>query len=320
MNKIRLILPLFGEAPHRYFSLFLNSIFQNKNIVDMLIVTDDINIKHLSFVHKCSNISTLVISHEELGQKVKDAVKKIFNFTLDTPFAATVNNRSGFYKLCDYKFFLGEMFKEELASYEYWGFLDWDTIFGDIRAIIPDFEKHSVLGTRGHFCCVKNTSQVYEILQDENNWYWLNVDIQKNKHLVKQRICDPLKNILVDEHFIQPTLLKYAKENPDKLNVLDTLVDDIICDISFHNMQGDKPGEGFNMWRMHNYKNQYFLYDKGKLFRVSEEDNIKTEHAYMHLIGRTKLMNNMVKEEDINDELQFIIRPNFFEPYVSKNV
>lgn len=309
MNKICVILPVYGNPPNNY-TQFLNSIVQNANFIDLLIVTDEKN-----KVINQSNIKTLHTSVEELGEKIQKAVKKIFNISIDTVFAERMqSNRYGLYKLTDYKFFYGDMFSEELREYAYWGFLDWDIILGDCGSVLPNFYDYDMIGTRGHFCCFKNTNKLYTIFKDENNWEWLNNNIQQNKHVLRTKLCDTTRSWLFDEHFVQPTLLKYSENPANNFKVFDTMKEKVICDVVHpHKKDNVDYRTNFYLYKNDNYANQYFLYKNGKIFRVSDEDNIKSEHLYVHLMGRSTLLENKINCIDISENLNFIIKPNYFE-------
>ena len=55
---------------------------------------------------------------------MKERIQRIFDFpiSLERP-----------YKLCDYKPSYGEVFKDELAGYDFWGNCDIDLVWGNIK-------------------------------------------------------------------------------------------------------------------------------------------------------------------------------------------
>ena len=55
------------------------------------------------------------------------------------------------YKLCDYKPALGEIFKEVLSGYDYWGFCDIDIILGDMDSFLDDLDAYDVFSTCSNY-------------------------------------------------------------------------------------------------------------------------------------------------------------------------
>ena len=64
--------------------------------------------------------------------------------------------------MCDFRPAYGEIFSDELKTYDYWGHCDMDLIFGDIRAFITDeiLEKYDKIGFQGHSVIYRNTPEV----------------------------------------------------------------------------------------------------------------------------------------------------------------
>ncbi len=151
MKKIAIIIPYFGTFP-KMFDLFLKSAEKNETI-DFLIFTDnDIQGKN--------NIYTYMMSFNEFKEKAQ----KCFDFKISLDFP---------YKICDYKPAFGEIFKDYLKEYDFWGWCDIDLILGDIRKFCTDaiLDEYVRIGTIGPFSIFKNneyTNKLYRTLQSNN--------------------------------------------------------------------------------------------------------------------------------------------------------
>ena len=116
--SIVLIIPYFGKLPN-YFEIFLKTVEFNKDI-NFLIYTDDrTNYKYPS------NVEVVYTTF----QKFREIVQKNFDFeiALSSP-----------YKLCDYKPAYGDILKDKIKKYDYWGHCDIDLAFGNKRKFITD--------------------------------------------------------------------------------------------------------------------------------------------------------------------------------------
>jgi hypothetical protein len=62
------------------------------------------------------------------------------------------------YKLCDFRPAFGEVFREELTGYDFWGHSDLDVIFGRVRDHLPSeaFDADKIL-IQGNFALYRNT-------------------------------------------------------------------------------------------------------------------------------------------------------------------
>jgi hypothetical protein len=136
---MRLIAAHFGPRP-TYFPLVVRSMARNPD-VDWLMLTD------LPVEDPPANLEVHVCSFPELTE----GIQKHFDFriALEDP-----------YKLCDFRPAFGEIFREELAGYDFWGHSDLDVIFGRIRDHMPReaFEADKIL-FQGNFALYRNTPQ-----------------------------------------------------------------------------------------------------------------------------------------------------------------
>jgi hypothetical protein len=115
LNKIILINLWFGEIPE-YFKYHYETCMANKN-VDFLFITDQ-KIELESVNYKVINIDL---------QFLKDRIKNTIG--IDYEFSSNRN-------ICQLKCAFGDIFKEEIKDYLYWGFHDIDTLFGDFNKFI----------------------------------------------------------------------------------------------------------------------------------------------------------------------------------------
>ena len=62
------------------------------------------------------------------------------------------------YKICDYRPFFGEIYKEYTKGYDFWGWCDTDIILGNIRKFISDnvLNEYSKINYSPHFSLIKN--------------------------------------------------------------------------------------------------------------------------------------------------------------------
>ena len=137
--SMRLIAAHFGPRP-TYFALVVRSMAHNPD-VHWLMFTDR------PVEQAPANLEVHVCSFPELTK----SIQKHFDFriALEDP-----------YKLCDFRPAFGEIFREELAGYDFWGHSDLDVIFGRIRNHLPReaFEADKIL-FQGNFALYRNTPQ-----------------------------------------------------------------------------------------------------------------------------------------------------------------
>lgn len=143
--KIALINPYFGLFPN-YFPLVLNSIRQNPQI-DWIFFTDDDRKYNWP-----DNAKVYYMSFQQVQELVQS--KYDFLISLDKP-----------YKLCDYKPAYGEIFKEYILQYDFWGHCDLDVIWGDLSKYITDemLDKYEMLYREGALRLYKNTKKINEL-------------------------------------------------------------------------------------------------------------------------------------------------------------
>ena len=142
MKSIAYIIPYFGKLPN-IFPLWLISCRHNPDI-DWFLFTDDkrpfnyppnVKVKYCSFAD------------------IRDRIQKCFNFKIELNVP---------YKLCDYRVAYGEIFKDELKDYDFWGYCDIDLLWGGIRQFYTDEVLSSCekIGFQGHSTLYKNTREI----------------------------------------------------------------------------------------------------------------------------------------------------------------
>ncbi len=137
--SIRLVVPYYGERPS-YLPLVVRSMAHNPD-VHWLLITDE------PVVDAPPNVSVVVCEFEDLVARVQHHFD--FEISLERP-----------YKLCDYRPAFGEIFREELSGFDFWGHCDLDLVFGRIRDHLPleAFEADKVL-IQGNFALYRNTAE-----------------------------------------------------------------------------------------------------------------------------------------------------------------
>ncbi|MBO7521566.1 MAG: hypothetical protein J6T16_04930 [Opitutales bacterium] len=129
---------------------------------------------------------------------MRDKIQKCFDFKIELEYP---------YKLCDYRVAYGEIFKEELKNYDFWGYCDIDLLWGNIRKFYTDeiLSSYEKIGFQGHSTLYKNTPSV-------NALYKTKIDAAPTY----REIFTSNKNLFFDEDIICKIYgalgVKYFKE------------------------------------------------------------------------------------------------------------
>lgn len=142
MKSICFIVPYFGKLPD-YFQVWLDTCRTNPT-VDWLVFTDD----NTNFSYP-NNVKMNYCSFAD----IKTLIQKNFEFKIVLKTA---------YKLCDYKVAYGEIFKDYLIEYDFWGFCDIDLMWGEIRKFYTEeiMNHYQKIGCQGHATIFKNSPDV----------------------------------------------------------------------------------------------------------------------------------------------------------------
>lgn len=242
MKSIILILPYFGKWPV-WFEAHLISIAKNPS-VNWLMVTD------CSIPEKYpTNITFVKTSLAELNIHVNQIVEA--NVPL-TP-----------RKFCDLKPAYGDIFKQYITEYDFWGFCDMDIIWGDIRKFITDdiLNNYDIISSRkeaisGHFNLFKNTAKL--------NTFYKQIPGYRN-------FFEEPKFMWFDEVKLTEFIKQSGNENK------------IGCRVYW-------PSILLNQERGHDSRQEYYLnrwlWDEGKLINTKT----KNEVMYLHFINWKRFM------------------------------
>lgn len=261
-KSIIVIVCYFGMLPD-YFDLWLKSCGKNKD-VDFILFTDQ-NIN--------KSMENIRIENKRLSDMKTLFEKKLgMNIILDEP-----------YKLCDFRPAYGEIFKEYLIGYDFWGHCDIDQIFGDIRFFLKDevLEKYDRIFYLGHLSLYKNKEYI-------NSAYKLKGSIFNYKE-----VFGDIHNYAFDE-------ITGSKKIFDSNNI----------EIYFNDVAADINPIYSRFLLCNTFKNkkyQVFYWENGKVFRAYiENNNVKVdEFIYIHFQKR-RILNEV---NNINVK-SFYILPN----------
>lgn len=152
--KIKIVTFNFGRSMPEYFSLFLKSCAANPSIHWMLLTDQDC--KEFEFPDNVKLKKTTLFELEKLAQK-KLALPE---FRLKKP-----------YKVCDFKPAWGYLLEEDLMGYDFWGYCDYDVIFGDLKKFFTEdrLDNYDKIYTLGHFSIVRNCKLCNEAFMQSTN-------------------------------------------------------------------------------------------------------------------------------------------------------
>lgn len=270
----------FGHWPN-YFQFWLTSCKYNTGI-DFFLVTD------IETEGYCipQNVFIIKMTFCELVSKIENIIKlpKGGRICCDRP-----------YKICEFRTAYGHLFCDLFEGYDYWGFYDIDTIWGDILHFIPDnIDNHWLkIFPCGHLSFVRNIepyTEVYKIIGKYGIVDWETAFSISKYHFL-------------DEHgglhpfFKSHKFAQYYYRKPD-----------------FDNIYPPKKRKWRN-FRSINYPNKShflcFSYEEGHLYRqyLNGLKVQKEEISYLHISRRS-----MEIKTDVNKQ-RFVIYPNCFDSW-----
>lgn len=268
--KICVIGVYFGKFPE-YIDLWLRTCEFNKD-VDFYIVCDT---KLESYSENIHEIRMTLQDFKKLAE-----IKLNKKLVLEVPF-----------KCCDYKPLYGLIMEDYIGSYDYWGYCDFDMLFGDIIAMAKKYEltKYDKFLTLGHFSLVRNTEEINRLPMS-------------SKYLGStfERMISTGDTIQFDElpGGVNDIMDKECKK------VFKTR---IYADIS-RLWKRIKLAERYIDSTDVNYPHQLFYWKEGRCFRrfIKEGEIEEEEYIYIHLKKR-KYKVDISERERIN---QIVISPN----------
>jgi len=277
MKRIAIVICWFGPLPN-YFRLWCKSCAANPTI-DWLIFTDQ-EIEALPdniHVHRTTLAEIATLARRKLDFP---------NLSLETP-----------YKLCDYKVMYGVIFDDRLKGYDFWGYCDFDMIFGDLRDFFSDemLDRYDKILPCGHLSVYRNTPEV-------NARYKL----PESKFSAEEVMSSPV-NFAFDEW---RCIFKIYKENGFPM------YEEIpYADVSWEH-------ERFSIYRRSaakysapapDFKHQVFYFEDGRIFRAYIDDNgsvCRDQFLYIHLMKRKF----PPVDEDVLNSPAFFCTPSGFLP------
>ena len=117
-SSICLLSCYFGQWPS-FMPLFLESCRRNPTI-DFLFFGDGGPVPHVP-----ANVTIVPLTFDEMLNRLNERL----NLTVDVKDP---------YKLCDFKPAYGHVFEEYLQGYDFWGYTDFDLVYGSIRSFFTD--------------------------------------------------------------------------------------------------------------------------------------------------------------------------------------
>ena len=177
MHSIALIAKYFGK-PSAFLSAWLFTAGLNPT-VDFIFLTDDA--KQYKDYPSYPNIHFFTISENEFAERALKAC----------PGVTKINMKKFGYHCNQFRPMFGVMFEDLLEKYDFWGYVDTDVIFGDIRSFFADdlLEKFDKFLDRGHFTLIRNDPEV-------NKRYLLS---DKYCRITYKQICKTSLNYGFDE-------------------------------------------------------------------------------------------------------------------------
>lgn len=266
MKSICIIHCWFGQE-HSLMKYWLKSCEYNPTI--NFLVFSDLKMKDIP-----GNVKWVNTTFDALKKKIQNIYD--FEIKLDAS-----------YKLCDYRPAFGEIFTDELNSYDFWGWCDSDLVFGDIRKWVTDevMEQYDRIYTRGHFTLFRNNNIV--------NSYYRVLTAEKCKNY-KEVFCTS-ENMIFDEWCCEKLgygiSMLFSKSGVKQYD------------------QRDYADIDFTKHRFFWNKNQVncFVFDKGQLYAWAK-DGKRQEIIYAHFQKRKFKCENSI-EENIDS---FVIYPIHF--------
>lgn len=138
-------MPYFGKLPQNWGG-WLDSCADNSSI-DFLIVTDQ------EIQNTPHNVRVVYMTWQTIGERLKKFLKGFGyeRFYFKNP-----------YKLCDYRPIYGAFFQEYISDYDFWGYIDCDLIWGNLRKFLEiiHFDKYDRIYRCGHLSIYRNNSEI----------------------------------------------------------------------------------------------------------------------------------------------------------------
>lgn len=151
MKRILLFMAYYGNLPN-YFNLWLKAAEFNRSI-DFCLITDCIESKE----SLPSNVRLLPLSFDAFKKKVQDKF----------PFSISIKTYG---RVSQFRPAFAYIFPEEVAGYDWWGFVECDLIFGNMRSFLKDalLTQYDKIFCRGHFMLFRNDEAINILFMKES--------------------------------------------------------------------------------------------------------------------------------------------------------
>lgn len=273
MKKIAIITFHFIKTPW-YMDFFVNSCFQNKD-VDFLFFTDIVEIERK---YKGENLRIILTTFEDFKKSIYNHFD--FDFNIISPL-----------KLCDIRPSFGEVFKNYLSNYDFWGYCDTDIVFGRIRDYLTDevLDEYDVIFAKEHY--PSGFFAMYRNLEVINELY-RTTDYKKTFQNEKLLLFDECgghydevcagTNIL-DTNYDVDSIHHILERNKDKVKVLYDFssIESIIGEIRYE--EGVLSFENKIEFLLYHFT----IFKKTFFFKEKDVPNFKTYNSYY--IGKYKI-------------------------------
>lgn len=274
-KKIMIFIPYFGNLDSKgYFQRFLDSCKNNGSFTWMIFTDDRTGYEYPSNV---------IVEYIEFSAFCKLIQKKFdFQIKIDAP-----------YKLCDFKPAYGDIFRERLEGYDWWGFGDTDLIWGKADHFITDqmLDKYDQLYSRGHLTLSKCTENMLTLYKDEDGVGLYKVIFSSSKHYA----FDELHKAGGWREIVKRNNIKLY----DKLDFADIAKVNRFCVFRFElaqvELKKDEKNKHLSVFRWDDTGLKRFFYRDGKQF--------EEEYLYIHLQRR-------VLNDKIPSRKAYFIVPN----------
>lgn len=272
MNNTICAIGIYYGKFKNYFELWLKTCSFNPRI-DFIIITDIHYTKELP-----SNVKYIKMTLEE----VRNRAVRVTGLDVCLPRP---------YKTCDLRPLYGEMFKDLLTQYEFWGEFDFDMLYGDVYSFMKkyDYSQYDKFLPLGHLSFYKNS-------EDVNNLYKLD-GCRRGSY--KKILTNPEAYAFDEVDGINSIILN----NNRKL-----FYKRVFADITpLHKRLSLSILSGINGEKSVNYKYQVFYWRNGKIFRayLKRSKIYEDEFAYIHLRERP----DFEVSQQILNESEFYITP-----------
>ena len=279
-KKFAFILPYIGRLPS-WFQLWLNSCARN-SLVDWLLFIDDH--RPLSYPN---NVKVHYCSFDELRNL----------FQQSFPFPISLKHP---YRFCDFRPSFGDIFKNYLLKYDFWGHCDPDLIWGNLNLWFTDetINMYDRISHWGHCSLYKNTPDINTLYKKRIEGIAFYQDVYSNdKHIAFDEEYG--MNILAREKGIREYILPFFDVKPtiQSYAFTPTFVSEPFFPNRLSHLASTITDEGVKV---------YGINTKGEL--------VLKDFAYIHLQKR-----KMDIKIDMNSS-EYLIIPNRFIPLQNLDV